>query len=163
MPKGIYKRTQQGRENMKKAFKGRVSWNKGKKRPPFSEEWRKKLGEANIGSHRSNETREKMSGKNHWHWKGGLTSEYKKVRNSIEYGLWRKAVYERDGFTCQKCMDNKGGNLHPHHILNFETYKEIRLAINNGITLCDKCHIKFHRKYGYKNNTKEQLEEFLKV
>ena len=31
----------------------------------------------------------------------------------------------------------------------------------NGITLNDKAHKEFHKKYGNKNNTKEQLEEFL--
>jgi len=28
--------------------------------------------------------------------------------------------------------------------------------------ICKKCHTEFHKKYGRHNNTKEQLEEFLK-
>jgi len=37
----------------------------------------------------------------------------------------------------------------------------IRFAIDNGITLCKECHQSFHKKYGKKNNTKEQLEKIL--
>ena len=36
-----------------------------------------------------------------------------------------------------------------------------RTAIENGITLSLKAHREFHKKYGFRNNTKEQLEEFL--
>lgn len=36
-----------------------------------------------------------------------------------------------------------------------------RLDINNGITLTEEIHKKFHKMYGYKNNTKKQFEEFI--
>ena len=90
----------------------------------------------------------------------GKSTEIMKIRKSIEYRLWREAVFARDNWTCQKC-GIKGGKLHSHHIQNFAQYPEIRFAIDNGITLCEGCHSNFHKRYGIKNNTKEQMNEFL--
>ena len=95
-------------------------------------------------------------------WKGGITSENHKIRTSIEYHLWQGSVFARDYWTCQKCY-KKIKELHAHHIKNFLDYPELRFAIDNGITLCKKCHINFHKKYGNKNNTKEQMIEFLTI
>jgi len=78
----------------------------------------------------------------------------------IDFRLWRESVFARDNFTCQKCSD-RGGNLHPHHIKNFAQFQELRFAIDNGITFCKECHRIFHKKYGIKNNTQEQINEFL--
>src|SRR3990167_3882745 len=36
-------------------------------------------------------------------WKGGITPINEKLRRTIDYKNWRKAVYERDNFTCQEC------------------------------------------------------------
>ncbi len=94
-------------------------------------------------------------------WKGGITPVNLKIRNSIEIKLWRKACFERDNFTCQKCMDSKGGNLRVHHINNFADFPELRTSIENGITLCCLCHNEFHKTFGRKNNTYKQLQEFL--
>ena len=74
--------------------------------------------------------------------------------------LWRKAIFVRNDYTCRKCK-KRGGKLHCHHIQNFAQYSELRFDINNGITFCRDCHNCFHKIYGKKNNTKEQLEEFL--
>ena len=164
--------------------KGHIPWNKNKKCPNISKsltgkipskKTREKLRKFNIGKKLSEETKRKigeynkkigrkppiMRGENHPNWKGGITPENKKIKNGIEFRLWREAVFARDNWTCQKC-NIKGSKLNPHHIKNFAQYPELRMAINNGITLCRDCHIKFHKIYGRKNNTKEQLEEFLK-
>jgi len=93
-------------------------------------------------------------------WKGGSTPELKKIRKSIEFASWRETVFARDNWTCQK-YKIRGGKLHPHHILNFGEYPELRFDVNNGVTLSDKAHIEFHKKYGKSNNTREQLKEFL--
>lgn len=93
-------------------------------------------------------------------WRGGTTPVSQKIRTSIEYDLWRKAIFERDNFTCQR-YGTLGGKLRAHHINNFAEFPELRTSIENGITLSEKAHREFHRKYGIKNNTREQLEEFL--
>lgn len=79
-------------------------------------------------------------------WKGGIAPLNKIIRRSIEYSLWREAVFARDRWNCQVCGDNKSGNLQAHHIKLFSKYPELRFAIDNGITLCKKCHRKKHKK-----------------
>lgn len=103
---------------------------------------------------------EKTSKDKHWNWQGGKTDKDKAVRNSLDYKLWRKACFERDNFTCQK-TGVSGGELEVHHINNFSDFPELRLAIDNGITLSKKSHREFHKIYGVRNNTLEQLQEFL--
>jgi hypothetical protein len=49
-----------------------------------------------------------------------------------------------------------------HHIENFSEKPELRFDVNNGITLRHDVHQDFHKKYGYTNNTREQLDEFIK-
>ncbi|MFS0905787.1 HNH endonuclease [Priestia aryabhattai] len=109
---------------------------------------------------------ERQRGDKSHRWKGGVRDEKLALRETFEYKKWRKAVFERDCYTCQKCNDSKGGNLHAHHIYPFYLYEELRHEITNGITLCANCHDSrykgsFHNIYGTHNNTKEQLEEFL--
>lgn len=93
-------------------------------------------------------------------WKGGISSENQIIRHSIEFRLWREAVFARDNWTCQK-YGIRNNKLHPHHIRNFAEEKDLRFAIDNGITLSDIAHREFHKRYGVKNNTKSQIEEFL--
>lgn len=99
-------------------------------------------------------------GKEHPRFKGYPLGENHKIRTSTEYKLWIKACMERDNWTCQK-TGVSGGKLQVHHIHNFADYPLLRTSIENGITLSYKAHREFHKKYGVKNNTKEQLIEFL--
>lgn len=131
----------------------------------LSESHKKNVGDGNRGKEISVEHREKLSealkGEKSYLWQGGITKENDKIRKNLEIKLWKKAVFERDNFTCQECKSQKSGNFNAHHIKNFAEYPELRTSIENGITFCKKCHKKFHDKYGYKNNNREQLEEFL--
>lgn len=65
-------------------------------------------------------------------------------RDYPEYIRWRNLVFERDNYTCQKCK-TRGGKLNAHHILPFAKYPEHRTNIDNGLTLCEKCHKDYHR------------------
>lgn len=94
-------------------------------------------------------------GKNHWNWKNGITPLNKSIRNSQEIKQWRKNVFERDKYICRVC-GAKNTNIHAHHILPFSTYKDLRLDIDNGITLCVNCHISLHSK---KNKNGRRLDK----
>ena len=86
------------------------------------------------------------TGDNHYNWKGGVTPENHRLRSSQEYLNWRNAIYARDNWTCQDCGDNKGGNLHAHHIFSFADFPEHRFKSWNGVTLCKTCHQLTHAK-----------------
>lgn len=137
------------------------SWNKGKS---HSEEHKKNLSKNSARRWDTPWNKWKPFGAVRWEnnpmWKWWITPENQRIRGSLEYSLRRKACFERDNFTCQKCGQN-GGYLHAHHINNFADFHELRLAIDNGITLCKECHKQFHNIYGKRNNTKEQLVEFI--
>ena len=74
-------------------------------------------------------------------WKGGRVSESRRLRQSIEFKLWREAVFARDNWTCQTCKKRGGTTqFHPHHIKSFAGFPGLRFAIDNGVTLCAVCH-----------------------
>lgn len=119
---------------------------KGHKYPKdrqFTKEHRRKLQQARFGDKNPA-------------WRGGTSHLIPKIRNLFEYRQWRSDVFTRDKYTCQICGDNKGGNLEAHHIRpismlirenNIKTsedslFCEALWNINNGQTLCLKCHKK---------------------
>ena len=103
--------------------------------------WKSKIGKTmrNKGRRLSPDHVAKLSGKNANNWQGGISSENEKFRKSADYILWRTAVFMRDNYTCRECL-TKGGKLHADHIKPFSLYPELRLAIDNGRTLCENCH-----------------------
>ena len=69
----------------------------------------------------------------------GLTSEQKRIRESRDYDIWRKAVFERDDYTCVLCGAH-GVVLNADHIKRFAEYPELRFDVGNGRTICVPCH-----------------------
>jgi len=114
------------------------------KNRPVKIETRVKIGIANRGE------------KSHL-WKGGITPINLLLRQKLEYKLWRESVFKRDSFACQECGDSRGGNLNAHHIKQFAYFPELRLNVDNGITLCKACH-KLTENYG--KNKKGGVYEF---
>lgn len=73
-------------------------------------------------------------------WKGGVTKPNKLARGTEEIAIWRQSVFKRDGFTCQ-CCRKRGSRLTAHHIKSFAKHKELRCDVQNGVTLCEGCHV----------------------
>lgn len=93
-----------------------------------------------------------IRGKNHHNWKGGISKEHHTEREmamqTVEYKIWRRSVFERDNYTCQLCSKD-GVKIEADHIKPWSSYPELRYEINNGRTLCKKCHLKTNT-YGYR-------------
>ena len=118
----------------------------------------------NIGRIRTPEARRRYSkakmGERNPAWKGGIISFNLSIRSLFQSRQWRSDVFMRDNFTCQKCGDSGGMNLRAHHIESLKkiikenSLKTIKDAleceklwnINNGITLCKKCHSLLHKQ-----------------
>ncbi|WP_025912064.1 HNH endonuclease [Priestia flexa] len=102
----------------------------------------------------------RTKGEKHYNWKGGISKKNTVLRQSSEYKNWRLGVYQRDNYTC-KCCNVNSNKLQAHHIENFSSNEGKRFDLENGITLCEDCHKKFHNVYGRQNNNKEQIIEFI--
>lgn len=143
-------------------------WNKGEKidrtkyphlghHAEHTEEAKAKMSAALLGKYRGDRS---------WHWQGGKTPLVRLIRNHAKNAEWKLKVLERDEFKCQQCLE-KGGRLHAHHATYFSELLNDFLVlhsclspindctelfalaleyepfwdVNNGITLCEKCHL----------------------
>lgn len=131
----------------------------------------------------------KRSGESHPLWNGGISSLEDVLRHSISG--WKKRILTQYNFKC--FITGETENLVVHHVRNFnevviESIKELNLEIHdsvnkytdteikaliekvvnkhdsvNGVPLSKEIHIAFHKRYGYKNNNAEQLNEFKRI
>ena len=135
--------------------KNQIPWNRGLKNL-YSLETITKMANGHKGKKQSKETIAKRikKGEEHYNWKGGITELTKQIRHCFKYRQWRSDIFTRDDFTCQKCS-KRGGWIEVDHypkqfsiILNENNIKTLNQAldceelwnINNGRTLCKKCH-----------------------
>ena len=102
----------------------------------------------------------RTQGKNNPNYRGKdcITPLHQLIRTYGIYHQWRFRVFKKDNFTCQYC-NKHGGYLEAHHIISFALIlkkynintidKALKCTqlwdINNGITLCTKCHKLVHK------------------
>lgn len=108
---------------------------------------------------KASERMKKICGKNHPLWKGGSRREHKYLYGTRMYKEWRTAVFTRDDWTCKECnARSKKGlqvRLEAHHVLPWCDYEDLRFCIDNGLTLCKKCHDK--TKKGASTSNKKRV------
>lgn len=105
--------------------------------------------------------RPSIRGARHYAWRGGSTSWRRCARHLLN-SAWVFPVMKRDGFKCQFCGDTR--NIEAHHVRRFsdivrvvkqthdETHVEVFVdaivaehCLEDGLTLCAKCHDKYHK------------------
>jgi len=105
-----------------------------------------------------------FSGENNPNFNSNLTDKERQTKRNIPGNYnWKQKVKLKDNYTCQKCLfqgEIFDGILESHHINNFSDFKEQRINIDNGITLCKDCHKSIHKIFG-KKTTENNLKEFL--
>jgi 5-methylcytosine-specific restriction endonuclease McrA len=160
MGKGVYVRTAEHKKQMSERAKRLGYTPPSRKGTVVGAETRKKVSESLKGIKHSEDAikRRSTTNRNNFDKRGRKTPQMVIIRNSVEYKLWREAVFTRDNWTCIWC-NKKGGwcktlkkkiVLNADHIKPFAHYPELRFAIDNGRTLCFDCH-KTTDTYGYRS------------
>lgn len=69
---------------------------------------------------------------------------------SKKWKIKRTAILRRDGYQCQICKryGRRVDAVTVHHIKHIEEAPELAMVDSNLISLCAKCHNKFHPEKG---------------
>lgn len=114
---------------------------------------------------------DKKRGENNCNWNPNLTNEERESRrqltdeNGMNHREWAKIIFKLDNYKCVICGNN--GYLNAHHIKSWAKHKELRYELDNGVTLCKKCHsqtsdVGFHNIYGTRSFTDIDFYNFYK-
>jgi hypothetical protein len=113
---------------------------------------------------------ELVRGENNWQWKGGASKLNTAIRQLNENRKWMDAVKERDGVRCIRCGSDE--QIESHHIIELgtliETYQVTTRDqardipafwdLNNGETLCQRCHYAEHGRI-YRADNRNDVQE----
>lgn len=151
MKSGKYIRGKEHREKMRMSIS--EWWGRNPHLRIFSEERRKRMGDARRGRKHSAETKAlysrqrkgvppwnkgieytQIKGAKHYNWKGGKSFE---PYTSEWTPALRRSIRKRNLYICQMCGCRQGKKSHDvHHI----DYIKSNCDPSNLITLCHKCH-----------------------
>lgn len=88
-----------------------------------------------------------------------LDVRIERKRAGAQHRIFRKDAFERCPI-CIRCGAEE--SLHVHHIKGSAEFPESRFDALNAVTLCQTCHIEFHKKFGKRRGfTEAQLEQFV--
>jgi len=151
-------------------YRNRIMWTPEKRRIQGQRAALINRGKVRSLQSRVNYALANTGSKSHF-WLGGKTGHSRTIRNCFRMTEWKKAVLQRDNYTCQYC-GKRGGYLEADHIEPFsvvlqrlinregidELYEKAlqydRLwDVENGRTLCPKCH-KMTDTFALKTNDK---------
>lgn len=122
-----YKHTKEAKEKISEASRKQIR----------REEWGENISKGKLGKKRPDITGEKSL-----FWKGGISkitrTERRNLMGTSEYRVWRTSVFERDTFSCRWCKAQ--GFVYADHIKPYAFFPELRLSVENGQTLCGRCH-----------------------
>lgn len=76
----------------------------------------------------------RLYGKDNPRWKDGTSK-----KRTGPSASWARAVISRDMATCRRCGATDV-ELHAHHIKPYADFPELRWELDNGETLCFRCH-----------------------
>lgn len=112
------------RKKISESKKGKPSPKRG---VPLSKEQKIKVSKSRLG---------KYTGEDNHFWQGGVSKE---TYGADWHETLRRAIRERDNYTCRLCGKQQGDRAFDvHHI----DYNKKNCAPNNLITLCRSCHLK---------------------
>ena len=116
----------------------------------LSYETRSKIAKSLAGRYAGPESPHYTDGGNFQRYRQWLAAGY-------EYRQWRRDVFERDGYSCQMCLKKSNGDIQAHHIYTARKHLDKITCVENGITLCEKCHTSI------KGKEDEYIEIFIKI
>lgn len=76
---------------------------------------------------------------------------------------WAKRIKYRDNYCCVVCGAENKKKLESHHLDAWASYPELRIDIQNGVSLCTTCHNQYHSMFGKGENTRYQFYEFVRI
>ena len=65
---------------------------------------------------------------------------------SPEWKALRQQALQRDGHKC--CLCGSTARLNVHHIFCRKFFGDLKLDIDNLLTVCSKCHFRIHKSVG---------------
>lgn len=89
-----------------------------------------------------------VTGEDNPNYKDGSTPERQRVYASSAWREVLRQALERDRRVCRRCGSGHSGpkSLHLHHFASWNDAPELRLALDNLVTLCRTCHEWVHSK-----------------
>jgi 5-methylcytosine-specific restriction endonuclease McrA len=78
-------------------------------------------------------------------------------RKTREYRRWRVLVIRRDK-VCDVCGSRQ--RRHAHHLNSGAYHPKERFDVDNGVTLCSKCHSNYHNNFNRSYRVKTTLYNY---